>query len=56
MFSFARKVWGSGQSKRFKLASWGVAFAMFGVWYYVDKFLKDEGKIITQKMVEKPKP
>ena len=34
--NFAKKVWGTDSSRGFRAASWGMAFAAFGVWYYID--------------------
>ena len=34
--NYAKKVWGEGAPKGFKMASWGVAFGLFSLWYYID--------------------
>jgi len=36
MMDFIKKAWGSNNSRGFKLAAWGAAFAAFGVWQYMD--------------------
>ncbi len=33
---WAKKIWGVGSPKGFRVASWAVAIGAFGVWYYFD--------------------
>lgn len=48
MFSQVRKLWGSDQSKKFKLASWGIALGIFGVLTYFEMDSKSNSKpVIT---------
>lgn len=47
----AKKLWGSNESRGFKLGAWGVAFGAAAVWFYVDTYvLKKE--LTPQKSIE----
>jgi hypothetical protein len=38
MLDFAKKVWGVGMPKGFRLAAWGLALTVYGIYSY-DQFL-----------------
>ena len=40
LVDFAKKMWGYGTSKTFRLASWAAAFSMAGAWWYIEDMQK----------------
>ena len=38
MLTSLKKMWGSNQSKGFKVASWGAAVVIFGCWYTYENY------------------